>query len=126
MSDLMQFLDRGGPALWVIAGLSIITLGLILWKLWRLSLMGAWRRDASEASRVLRHGSGAQALGECEAAVCAGSTSLRSFHQPPPPPILGWRALRAPGALVRGCRGVGSGRSRRSGGPHRRVSAPIA
>ena len=48
MTDIIAFLNRGGPALWVIAGLSVVTLGLILWKLWRLSLLGAWRRDATE------------------------------------------------------------------------------
>jgi biopolymer transport protein ExbB len=50
MDSLLAFLDRGGPALWVIAGLSIVTLALILWKLWRLSIMGAWRRDATETA----------------------------------------------------------------------------
>ncbi|SHG98609.1 MotA/TolQ/ExbB proton channel family protein [Marivita hallyeonensis] len=48
MTDIIAFLNRGGPALWVIAALSVITLGLILWKLWRLSRMGAWRRDPTE------------------------------------------------------------------------------
>jgi biopolymer transport protein ExbB len=32
-TTLTGFLDRGGPALWVIAGLSVLTLALILWKL---------------------------------------------------------------------------------------------
>lgn len=50
LTQITDFLNIGGPALWVIAGLSVITLGLILWKLWRLSLMGAWRRDATEAA----------------------------------------------------------------------------
>ena len=50
MTDITAFLNIGGPALWVIAGLSIVTLALILWKLWRLSIMGAWRRDATEAA----------------------------------------------------------------------------
>ena len=48
MTDIVEFLNRGGPALWVIAGLSVITLALILWKLWRLSQLGAWRSDAAE------------------------------------------------------------------------------
>ena len=48
MSDIVEFLNRGGPALWVIAGLSVVTLALILWKLWRLSQLGAWRSDAAE------------------------------------------------------------------------------
>jgi biopolymer transport protein ExbB len=50
LTQITDFLNIGGPALWVIAGLSIVTLGLILWKLWRLSLMGAWRRDPTEAA----------------------------------------------------------------------------
>ncbi|WP_292286890.1 MotA/TolQ/ExbB proton channel family protein [Marivita sp.] len=50
---ITAFLNIGGPALWVIAGLSIVTLGLILWKLWRLTLLGAWRREATE--QAVRH-----------------------------------------------------------------------
>ena len=50
LTRITDFLNIGGPALWVIAGLSVVTLGLILWKLWRLTLMGAWRRDATEAA----------------------------------------------------------------------------
>lgn len=50
LTQITDFLNIGGPALWVIAGLSVVTLGLILWKLWRLSLMGAWRRDATDAA----------------------------------------------------------------------------
>lgn len=53
MTEIITFLNIGGPALWVIAGLSVVTLGLILWKLWRLSLMGAWRRSASEKAVAL-------------------------------------------------------------------------
>ena len=48
MTNLVDALNTGGPALWVIAGLSVVTLGLILWKLWRLSFMGAWRRGPAE------------------------------------------------------------------------------
>lgn len=51
--ETVDFLNRGGPALWVIAGLSVVTLGLILWKLWRLSLLGAWRRSATEKAVAL-------------------------------------------------------------------------
>lgn len=63
MTDTIAFLNTGGPALWVIAGLSVVTLGLILWKLWRLSLMGAWRRDATEtAVAQWQHGDRKSAL----------------------------------------------------------------
>ena len=48
MSQITGFLDRGGPALWLIAMLSVVTLALILWKLWRLARMGAWRRAPAE------------------------------------------------------------------------------
>ncbi|MCK0149076.1 MotA/TolQ/ExbB proton channel family protein [Marivita sp. S6314] len=53
MTNTVDFLNRGGPALWVIAGLSIVTLGLILWKLWSLSRLGAWRREATETAVTL-------------------------------------------------------------------------
>ncbi|MFP7571241.1 MotA/TolQ/ExbB proton channel family protein [Marivita sp. S2033] len=53
MNQTIEALNRGGPALWVIATLSVVTLGLILWKLWRLSRMGAWRRDATEQAVTL-------------------------------------------------------------------------
>lgn len=39
---LMASLSRGGPVLWVIFALSIVTLALILWKIWRFFWMGVW------------------------------------------------------------------------------------
>lgn len=39
-----RFLRDGGPAIWAISALSVLTLALILWKLWRLALIGAWSR----------------------------------------------------------------------------------
>ena len=48
MTALAAVLDRGGPVLWIIAALSVATLAFILWKLWRLALMGAWSGAASE------------------------------------------------------------------------------
>lgn len=47
-SGLEQFLQRGGPALWVIAVLSVLTLTIILWKGWRLAFAGAWTSAATE------------------------------------------------------------------------------
>ncbi|WP_212524243.1 MotA/TolQ/ExbB proton channel family protein [Actibacterium sp. MT2.3-13A] len=44
LNALIAFLHKGGPALWVIAGLSVLTLALVLWKLWRLARLGAWAR----------------------------------------------------------------------------------
>ena len=72
--DMIAFLDRGGPALWLIAALSVLTLALILWKIWRFSLMGAWSGRATE--KAIGHwvrGETDQAL-----AVVAGRASLRA------------------------------------------------
>ena len=53
------FIRDGGPMIWAIAALSVITLALILWKIWRLFLIGAWSRGkardavaAFEAGRI--------------------------------------------------------------------------
>jgi len=40
--------DTGGPVLWLIGCLSVVTLALILWKLWQLARLGAWAGAASE------------------------------------------------------------------------------
>ncbi|TCP44145.1 MotA/TolQ/ExbB proton channel family protein [Rhodovulum marinum] len=48
--EIAGFLDKGGPAIWAIAALSVATLALILWKGWRLAVAGAWsRRRAASA-----------------------------------------------------------------------------
>ncbi len=49
-SGLIEFLQRGGPALWLIAGLSVLTLALILWKTWRLLRTGAWSGTHTRAA----------------------------------------------------------------------------
>ncbi|WP_238364271.1 MotA/TolQ/ExbB proton channel family protein [Mesobacterium pallidum] len=49
-TEISDFLTRGGPAMWAIAALSVLTLALILWKIWRLSLMGAWGGARAEAA----------------------------------------------------------------------------
>ena len=60
---LIGFLDRGGPALWVIAALSVLTLALILWKLWRLLRTGAWSGAVTErAVGLWQHGQRAEAM----------------------------------------------------------------
>lgn len=43
-SPLPRFLLDGGPVIWAIALLSVITLAIILWKAWRLAHAGAWRK----------------------------------------------------------------------------------
>ncbi|GAA6190664.1 MotA/TolQ/ExbB proton channel family protein [Phaeobacter sp. NW0010-22] len=49
-TTLTTFLATGGPALWVIAGLSVVTLSLGAWRLWELILLGVWRRPAEDGS----------------------------------------------------------------------------
>ncbi|MEM1064082.1 MAG: MotA/TolQ/ExbB proton channel family protein, partial [Pseudomonadota bacterium] len=49
MDGLTEFLIRGGPALWVIAALSVSALAIILWKIWRLALAGAWNQPPEAA-----------------------------------------------------------------------------
>ncbi|AVO39408.1 MotA/TolQ/ExbB proton channel family protein [Pukyongiella litopenaei] len=39
-----RFLRDGGPTIWAIAALSVITVAIILWKIWRLALVGAWSK----------------------------------------------------------------------------------
>lgn len=48
-----EFLTNGGPAIWAIAALSVITLAIILWKIWRFILLGAWSRRNSEKAVAL-------------------------------------------------------------------------
>ncbi|MGR3462265.1 MAG: MotA/TolQ/ExbB proton channel family protein [Roseovarius sp.] len=61
-TTLTGFLDRGGPALWVIAALSVLTLALILWKIWRLMLTGAWSGAMTERAVALwQHGQATEA-----------------------------------------------------------------
>ena len=43
---LFDVLDRGGAALWAIAALSVLALGVTLWKLWRLGAGGIWSAAA--------------------------------------------------------------------------------
>ncbi|SFK10964.1 MotA/TolQ/ExbB proton channel family protein [Celeribacter neptunius] len=42
-SSLLEFLSKGGASIWAIAVLSVLAMALILWKLWDLSALGAWR-----------------------------------------------------------------------------------
>jgi len=74
MTAIADVLDRGGPVLWLIAALSVATLALILWKIWRLALAGAWSGAASErAVAQWTQGDRAAALD-----VVRGRASLRS------------------------------------------------
>ncbi|MBV2360502.1 MotA/TolQ/ExbB proton channel family protein [Thalassococcus sp. CAU 1522] len=74
LSPIAETLNRGGPILWAIAALSVLTLALILWKTWRLSVIGAWRRDRAEAAIVHWQRGEAQAA----QALLAGRGGLRA------------------------------------------------
>lgn len=50
LDALLDFLVRGGPAMVAIAFLSVLTLALILWKIWDLARLGAWAGHVSEAA----------------------------------------------------------------------------
>lgn len=64
-SDISAALSRGGPALWVIAALSVVTLALIMWKIWHFWRIGAWggaRTTAALAAWMAGDAQGATAL----------------------------------------------------------------
>ncbi|QBY01863.1 MotA/TolQ/ExbB proton channel family protein [Rhodophyticola sp. CCM32] len=42
MNDALTFLTQGGPVIWAIAALSVITLALSLWKIWQFLQIGVW------------------------------------------------------------------------------------
>ena len=71
---LTQFLDRGGPTLWLISALSVLTVALILWKVWRLALVGAWSGSATAQAVALW----ADGQAEPALATVAGRRSLRA------------------------------------------------
>jgi biopolymer transport protein ExbB len=68
------FLRDGGPSIWAIAALSVITLALILWKIWRLALIGAWSRGkARQAIAAYQAGDSDRAI-----AIVEGRRGVRS------------------------------------------------
>lgn len=46
--SLYEFLSRGGPALWIIAVLSVLTVALCLWRILEFGRAGVWRRRQAE------------------------------------------------------------------------------
>lgn len=63
---IRDFILLGGPAMWAIAALSVATLAVILWKLWRLILFGAWSggRHSERALALWSEGKRAEAVAE--------------------------------------------------------------
>jgi biopolymer transport protein ExbB len=52
LAEMTEFIRLGGPSIWALALLSVLTLALILWKVWRLVLCGAWS-GGSRSERAL-------------------------------------------------------------------------
>lgn len=63
-TSLIAFIDMGGPAMWAIAALSVLTAALILWKIMRLLSFGAWSggRHTAAALDLWSQGKSAEAL----------------------------------------------------------------
>ena len=52
IAQLQDALNVGGPALWVIFGISVVLLTVGLWKFWHLIKLGAWNRK--QADEILK------------------------------------------------------------------------
>lgn len=65
---LLAFVQMGGPVMWAIAGLSVLTLALILWKTMRLLTFGAWSggQHTARAVALWRSGQHAAALAQLQ------------------------------------------------------------
>ena len=50
--QLQDALNVGGPALWVIFGISVVLLTVGLWKFWHLIKLGAW--NTKQADEILK------------------------------------------------------------------------
>jgi len=74
MNGLAEFIVRGGPAMAVIAALSIATTALILWKIWRLWQLGAW--GGAHAARALALWQAGE--GQAAEAAVTGRSGLRA------------------------------------------------
>lgn len=48
MTPDLTLLERGGVVIWIIAALSIVTVGIILWKVFHLARLGAWGGQGAE------------------------------------------------------------------------------
>ncbi len=72
---LIDALSLGGPAMWAIAALSVLSLALILWKIWDLSMAGAWSGGAHTHTAIAAWEAGDIARAE---AALAGRRSLRA------------------------------------------------
>ncbi|ARE39820.1 Ferric siderophore transport system, biopolymer transport protein ExbB [Rhodovulum sp. P5] len=91
-ADLAALFDKGGPAIWAIAALSVVTVALVLWKTWRLLSSGAFSggRRTAQAAALWQQGNHDAAL-----ALVEGRRSLRARMA-----RAAMRALRDPGLSI--------------------------
>lgn len=70
----LAFLVEGGPSIWAIGGVSVVGLTVVLWKVWRLVFLGAWKRaKVASALEALDRGRVDEAL-----AITQGRRGLRN------------------------------------------------
>lgn len=58
LAETLEMIRLGGPSIWAIAALSMLTLALILWKVWRLARNGAWAGQSGSDSALALWGKG--------------------------------------------------------------------
>ncbi|WP_240722344.1 MotA/TolQ/ExbB proton channel family protein [Poseidonocella sp. HB161398] len=75
LGRILDFLNQGGAVVWAIALLSVLTLAVILWRVVRLSALGAWsaKRRSEQSLAAWTQGDEARAR-----ALVAGRSSARS------------------------------------------------
>ncbi|SLN56602.1 Biopolymer transport protein ExbB [Aquimixticola soesokkakensis] len=63
IAPALDFLTAGGPSIWAIAALSVLTVALILWKTWDLIWLGSWSggHKVARALDLWRSGADTQA-----------------------------------------------------------------
>ena len=80
---ISDFIILGGPAIWAITAISIVALALILWKVWRLALMGAWigGRRAKRAVALWAEGQEDAAMAQVEGRRTCRAVLIRAAMQ---------------------------------------------
>ena len=82
MADILQ---NGGAVLWIIGGLSVVTLALILWKIWHLARLGAYGGGAHVAAAIALGDPQSLAL-RSDARARLADAALRAVRDPNLPP----------------------------------------
>ncbi|QHQ37040.1 MotA/TolQ/ExbB proton channel family protein [Algicella marina] len=112
LTDRMTgLLDKGGATIWLIAGLSVLTLALILWKAWRLSVLGAWSRNRAETAVQAwvagnRRAAQERLIGRRAARARLSSAAMSAVESLPPPSAREETTRVAKGILAEAGRGL--------------------